>query len=235
MSKKLQPLVLIIEDEEAVASVMRYNLEKEGYTVMLSGDGAEGLDMIKQYKPDVVLLDRVLPSLSGIDICRIVRDTPEVSGVPIIIISAHGDEVDKIFGLDRGADDYLPKPFSPQELMARIRAVLRRIRPAFSNQTLKFEDIEMNLDTHIVMRHGREVRLSPIEFKILHMLIEVPGRVFSRDTLMDKIWGGDVHVGMRTIDVHITRLRKALVEYGGLDFVRTVRLGGYTLKHPREK
>ena len=235
MSKKLQPLVLVIEDEEAVASVIRYNLEKEGYMVMLSGDGAEGLEIIKKDRPDVVLLDRVLPSLSGIEVCRIVRETPEVAGTPIIIISAHGDEVDKIFGLDRGADDYLPKPFAPQELMARIRAVLRRIRPAFSNQTLKFHDIEMNLDTHTVMRFDHEVKLSPIEFKILHMLIEVPGRVFSRDTLMDKIWGGEVHVGVRTVDVHITRLRKALLEHGGLDFLRTIRLGGYALKHPTDK
>lgn len=235
-SKKLEPSVLVVEDDDSITSVIRYNLEKEGYNVVSVNDGAEGLAMVKRLKPDLVLLDRVLPSLPGIDICKAIRSTPDLAGTPVIIISAHGSEIDKIFGLDRGADDYISKPFSAPELLARIRAVLRRIRPAFSSTIFSFEDLLLDVDARTVYRGDTELKLSPIEFKILHIMIESPGRVFNREFLMDKIWGGNVFVGNRTIDVHITRLRKILESAGdGSKLIATVRLGGYTLKAARSQ
>lgn len=232
MVKKLKPSVLVVEDEESIASIIRYNLEKEGYLIITSNDGTEAIELAKHHKPDLILLDWMLPSLSGIEVCRIIRTLPDISNVPIIMISARDEEMDKIMGLERGADDYLSKPFSPKELIARIKAVLRRIRPAFSSKSLEFQDIVLDLTTHTITRNQSEIKLSPIEFKILQILMENPGRVLSRDAFMDKIWGTDIYVGSRTVDVHITRLRKALMDASkdGQNLIKTVRSGGYTLK-----
>lgn len=233
MVKNLKPSILVVEDEESIASIIRYNLEKEGYLVIPCGDGAEAVKLAQQHKPDLILLDWMLPSLSGIEVCRIIRSSPEISNVPIIMISARDEEMDKVMGLERGADDYLSKPFSPKELIARINAVLRRMRSVFSGKTLQFEDIHIDLTTHIVTKNNIEIKLSPVEFKILQILMENPGRVLSRDIFMDKIWGTDIYVGSRTIDVHITRLRKALIDASkdeGSSLIKTVRSGGYTLK-----
>lgn len=232
MAKKLTPSILVVEDEESIASIIKYNLKKAGYLVMSTNDGAEAIDIAKQHKPDLILLDWMLPGLSGIEVCRVIRGSEEIGNVPIIMISARSEEMDKIMGLERGADDYISKPFSPNELIARIKAILRRMRPAFSSKVIAFEDIQLNLSRHVLIRNEKEVSLSPIEFKILQILIENPSRVLSREYLIDKIWGTDIYVGSRTVDVHITRLRKALLSASsdGIDLLRTVRLGGYSLK-----
>jgi two-component system, OmpR family, phosphate regulon response regulator PhoB len=237
MSKKLNPSILIIEDEESVSGIIRYNLKKEGYQVLSTDDGAEGLELAKQHKPDLILLDWMLPSLSGIEVCKSIRSTEGVENIPIIMISARNEEMDKVMGLERGADDYISKPFSPAELIARIRAILRRLRPAFAGKAMVYEDIVMDMDKYLVTRGGKPVRLSPIEFRILQLLMEHPGRVLSRDALMDKIWGTELFVGSRTIDVHITRLRKCLLEASsdGIDVISTVRLTGYTLRSGKEE
>lgn len=236
MSKELKPSILIIEDEESVSGIIRYNLKKEGYTVLATDDGAEGLNLAKQHKPDLILLDWMLPSLSGIEICKIIRATEGVENIPIIMISARDEEMDKVMGLERGADDYISKPFSPNELIARIRAILRRLRPAFSSKSLSYADIVMDIEKQRVTRGSKVVKLSPIEFKILQLLMESPGRVLSREMLMDKIWGNEVYVGSRTIDVHITRLRKCLMDVSSdnIDVISTVRLTGYTLRSSNE-
>ncbi|MFN5382816.1 MAG: response regulator [Alphaproteobacteria bacterium] len=231
MTKKLTPSIMVVEDEESITAIIKYNLKKAGYLVTSTNDGSEAVALCQQYNPDLILLDWMLPGLSGIEICRIIRATPEISNIPIIMISARNEEIDKVMGLDRGADDYISKPFSPNELLARIKAVLRRMRPVFSSKVLEFQDIKLNLSSHTVVRNGKEIELSPIEFKILQMLVENPARVLSREFIMDKIWGTDVYVGSRTIDVHITRLRKALLSAStdGIDLIKTVRLGGYSL------
>jgi two-component system phosphate regulon response regulator PhoB len=237
MSKELKPSILVVEDEESIASIIKYNLKREGYIILSSQDGLDAVSVVKTHKPDLILLDWMLPGISGIEVCRIIRSTPEVCNIPIIMISARGEEVDKITGLDKGADDYIAKPFSPPELIARIRAVLRRMRPAFSSKSLEFRDVKLDLASHSVVRNGSEIKLSPIEFKILQILMENPGRVYSREALMDKIWGADVFVGSRTVDVHITRLRKSLLDVSSdeVDIIKTIRLGGYTLKADEEK
>lgn len=231
MAKELKPTILLIEDEDAIASIIKYNLKKEGYHVVSTSDGEEGYEMAKQSKPDVIVLDWMLPSMHGIDVCKMLRKAPETSNVPVIMISSRKEDIDKVTGLEYGADDYMVKPFSQVELIARIKAVLRRIRPAFSGKELSFLDIHLDLGAHRVTRAGKELKLSPIEFKILQILMENPGRVISRDSLMDKIWGNEVFVGVRTVDVHITRLRKALLDYAtdDHDVIKTIRLAGYTL------
>lgn len=231
MAKELKPTILLIEDEDAIASIIKYNLKKEGYHVISASDGEEGYEVAKRTRPDVILLDWVLPSMQGIDVCKMLRKSPETSNVPVIMISSKKEDIDKVMGLEYGADDYMVKPFSQVELIARIKAVLRRIRPAFSGKELSFLDISLDLGGHKVTRGGKEIKLSPIEFKILQILMENPGRVISRDSLMDKIWGNEVFVGVRTVDVHITRLRKALLDYSkdNHDVIKTIRLAGYTL------
>jgi two-component system phosphate regulon response regulator PhoB len=232
MSKILQPSILVVEDESAISSIVKYNLKKEGFNVEVIEDGAEALDFINKNKPDLILLDWMLPSLSGIDICKSVRSNTDTSNIPIIMLTAKSEEANKLSGLERGADDYITKPFSPAELIARIKAILRRIRPAFSGKIVSFEDIVIDTQAHMVTRNNKELNLSPIEFKILQVLIENPGKVFSRDALMDKIWGSEVYVGARTIDVHITRLRKILLEASTdeYDVIKTIRLAGYTIR-----
>lgn len=226
-----QPTILVVEDEEAIMTLLRYNLEKEGFRVHCAMDGEEALTQVKEYKPDLIVLDWMLPSMSGVDVCRSLRRNGETKNIPIIMLSARGEEDDRVQGLDSGADDYVTKPFSPSELIARIRAVFRRIRPAFSQETLEFENVSMDLSTHRVTRSDIEIHLGPTEFRLLRYFMEHPGRVFSREQLLDAVWGQDIFVELRTVDVHIRRLRKAL-NYDGqqCDLVRTVRAAGYALE-----
>lgn len=223
--------MLIVEDEVAIVTLLRYNLEREGFRVYSTGDGEEAVTMVKEYKPDVIVLDWMLPSMSGIDICKQLRWSPETKGIPIIMLSARGEESDRIRGLDAGADDYIVKPFSPAELIARIRAIFRRFRPALSEKTMSFADIKMDVSAHKVTRGGNDVHLSPTEFSLLRYFMEHPGRVFSREQLLDAVWGHDIYVELRTVDVHVRRLRKGL-DYDGnqTDLIRTVRSAGYALE-----
>ena len=230
----MSPLVLIVEDEDALVTLLRYNLEKEGFRSASAGDGDEALVMIKEETPDLILLDWMLPLTSGIEVCRQLRRQPETRDVPVIMLTARGEEGDKVRGLNSGADDYITKPFSPSELMARVRAVLRRAQPALSADVLEFEDLSMDLAAHRVKRGRRNVRLGPTEYRLLRHLLQHPGRVFSREQLLDAVWGHDVYVEPRTVDVHIRRLRKALNDNEDADLIRTVRAAGYALDHPGE-
>ncbi len=227
----METSVLIVEDEVAIVTLLRYNLEREGFRVYSTGDGEEAVTMVKEYKPDVIVLDWMLPSMSGIDICKQLRWSTDTKGIPIIMLSARGEESDRIRGLDAGADDYIVKPFSPAELVARIRAIFRRFRPALSEKLMSFADIKMDVTGHKVTRGTTEIHLSPTEFSLLRYFMEHPGRVFSREQLLDAVWGHDIYVELRTVDVHVRRLRKGL-DYDGKqpDLIRTVRSAGYALE-----
>ena len=223
--------VLIVEDEVAIVTLLRYNLEKEGYAVISTGDGEEALQMVKDHRPDIIVLDWMLPGMTGVEICKHIRWNNDIKNTPIIMLSARGEEGDRIRGLDSGADDYMVKPFSPPELISRINAVFRRIRPSLSGKTLEFAGIVMDLTSHKVTRDGSDVHLSPTEFSLLRHLMEHPGRVFAREQLLDSVWGHDIYVELRTVDVHVRRLRKALNHDGKQhDLVRTVRSAGYALE-----
>ena len=226
----MNPLILVVEDEAALVTLLRYNLEREGFRVAAAADGEEALLLAREEKPDLVLLDWMLPLLSGIEVCRQLRRMTETRGVPIIMLTARGEEGDKLRGLDSGADDYITKPFSPSELVARIRAVMRRTRPAVNGEVLHYDDLVMDLASHRVRRKGRDVHLGPTEFRLLRHLLEHQGRVFSREQLLDIVWGQDVYVEPRTVDVHIRRLRKALNAEEDSDLIRTVRSAGYALE-----
>ena len=221
--------ILIVEDEEALCALLEYNLKKEGFAIDMRTDGEDGLEAISEEKPDLVLLDWMLPKVSGIEICRQIRVRPETRDLPIIMLTARGEEDDRIRGLDTGADDYLTKPFSMSELVARVRAVLRRTRPTLSGDVATFGDIMLDRETRRVRRSDREVHLGPTEFRLLDCLLQRPGRVFSREQLLDLVWGRDVYVEARTVDVHVGRLRKALNRRGERDPIRTVRAAGYAL------
>jgi two-component system phosphate regulon response regulator PhoB len=225
----VQPYVLVMEDEDALATLLSYNLEKEGYRVVVAADGEEGMLQIEERLPDLVLLDWMLPKLSGIEVCRRIRGKSETRNMPIIMLTARGEESDRIRGLDTGADDYLTKPFSMSELIARIRAVLRRIRPGLADDRLNHGDIVIDRVAHRVRRSGQEIHLGPTEFRLLDHLMQHPGRVFSREQLLDAVWGSDVYVEARTVDVHVGRLRKALNVEGTVNPIRTVRSAGYSL------
>ena len=225
----MNPYILVVEDEDALATLLQYNLDKEGYQVAVATDGEEALVLASERQPDLVLLDWMLPKVSGIEVCRRLRARPETRNVPILMLTARGEESDRVRGLDTGADDYLIKPFSMTELSARIRAVLRRIRPGLAEDRLEFVDIVMDRVSHRVRRAGREVHLGPTEFRLLDYLMQHPGRVFSREQLLDAVWGSDVYVEARTVDVHIGRLRKALNLDSEMDPIRTVRSAGYSL------
>jgi two-component system phosphate regulon response regulator PhoB len=225
----LTPYILVVEDEDALATLLQYNLEKEGYEVTVAGDGEEALIQIDERLPDLVVLDWMLPKVSGIEVCRRLRSRPETRNVPIIILTARGEETDRIRGLDTGADDYVVKPFSMTELTARLRAVLRRIRPGLAEDRIRHGDIVIDRVAHRVRRAGREVHLGPTEFRLLDYLMQHPGRVFSREQLLDAVWGSDVYVEARTVDVHVGRLRKALNQEVEPDPIRTVRSAGYSL------
>ena len=226
----MTPHILVFEDEDALATLLQYNLEKEGYKVSVASDGEEGLMQAEEETPDLVQLDWMLPKVSGIEVCRRLRGRPETRNVPIIMLTARGEDSDRVRGLDTGADDYLTKPVSMVELNARIRAVLRRIRPGLADDRVSHGDIIIDRVAHRVKRDGKEVHLGPTEFRLLDYLMQHPGRVFSREQLLDAVWGSDVYVEVRTVDVHVGRLRKALtVTDGSRDPIRTVRSAGYAL------
>ncbi len=226
----MNQLIMIIEDEEAIVTMLKYNLEKEGFDVCIATDGEEAMDGIRMNRPALILLDWMLPGMSGIEICKQVRYNHDLRNTPIIMLTARGEEADKVKGLSVGADDYQTKPFSIPELIARIRALLRRVQPIDSSQgELVFEDIRMDLSTRRVTRGPRFVHLGPTEFRLLQYLLERPKQVFPREVLLKEVWGADIHVELRTVDVHVRRLRKALNEGGERDLIRTVRAAGYAI------
>ena len=225
-----QPTILIVEDEAAIVTMLRYNLERENMYVFEASDGEEALKILAESHVDLVLLDWMLPVMSGIEVCRQIRRKPESRDLPVIMVTARGEESDRIRGLDTGADDYVTKPFAIGELLARIRALLRRTAPSHPQGQLSYADIEMDLSAHRVMRSGRSIHLGPTEFRLLRYFMEHPGRVFSREQLLNAVWGPNIYVETRTVDVHIRRLRKALNHsQGAADLIRTVRAAGYAL------
>ncbi len=226
----MKPRILIVEDEEALRPMLRYNFEEEGFDVSEAADGEEARTLIAEEKPDLVVLDWMLPKLSGIELCRQLRRDPDTKNLPIIMLTARSEESDRLRGLNTGADDFITKPFSPAELVARVHAVLRRARPALEEEQIACCDIVMNLVSHRVTRGGRIIHLGPTEFRLLRHFLEHPGRVYSREQLLDSVWGHDVYVELRTVDTHIRRLRKALNEGGEADVIRTVRAAGYALE-----
>ncbi len=221
--------ILVTEDEEALCALLEYNLRSDGFAVTICRNGEEALEAIRVEKPDLLLLDWMLPHVSGIEICRQVRARPETRELPIIMLTARGENDDRIRGLDTGADDYVTKPFAMTELLARIRAVLRRASPTLAGDIATFGDVVLDRETRRVRRGEREVRVGPTEFRLLDCLMQRPGRVFSREQLLDLVWGRDVYVEARTVDVHVGRLRKALNRKGERDPIRTVRAAGYAL------
>ncbi|MDO7634169.1 MAG: phosphate regulon transcriptional regulator PhoB [Paracoccaceae bacterium] len=227
--KKNQPVVLVVEDEPAQREVLAFNLDAEGYDVVQAANGEEALIMVDEVMPDIIVLDWMMPNLSGIEVCRRLKMRPETRGISIIMLSAKSEEVDRVRGLETGADDYVIKPYSIVELMARVKAQLRRTRPTTVGLVLEYRDIRLNSETHKVYRGEAVLKLGPTEFRLLSTFIEKPGRVWSREQLLDRVWGRDIYVDTRTVDVHIGRLRKALCEFGGDDPLRTVRGAGYSL------
>lgn len=229
MSTAEQPTVLVVEDEPAQREVLAYNLEAEGFAVAKAENGEEGLMLVDEASPDIIVLDWMLPNVSGIEVCRRLKTRSDTRNIPIIMLSARSEEVDRVRGLETGADDYVVKPYSVVELMARVRTQLRRTRPASVGERLEFEDIILDAETHKVTRNAKPLKLGPTEFRLLSTFMEKPGRVWSREQLLDRVWGRDIYVDTRTVDVHIGRLRKALCQHGGEDPVRTVRGAGYAL------
>ncbi|MEM9739004.1 MAG: phosphate regulon transcriptional regulator PhoB [Pseudomonadota bacterium] len=226
----MRPYVLIAEDDDGVVELLRYNLVNENYEAGIASDGEEALIMIEERAPDMLLLDWMLPKVPGIEVCRQLRARTDTANMPIIMLTARSEETDRIRGLDTGADDYVTKPFSTTELMARVRAVMRRIRPGLMEDRLTIGDIIIDRTGHTVERGGKSIHLGPTEFRLLDYFMQHPGRVFSREQLLDSVWGSDVYVEARTVDVHVGRLRKALRQNGGFDPIRTVRSAGYALK-----
>jgi two-component system phosphate regulon response regulator PhoB len=224
-----RPTVLLVEDEPAQREVLCYNLEAEGFRVIQAADGEEALAQIREDLPDLIVLDWMMPKLSGLEVCRQLKSRPETRRVPVIMLSARSEEVDRVRGLETGADDYVIKPYSVTELMARVRANLRRSRPSTVGVVLEFNDIRLDSETHRVHRDEKVLKLGPTEFRLLATFMEKPGRVWSREQLLDRVWGRDIYVETRTVDVHIGRLRKALCQHGGDDPLRTVRGAGYAL------
>jgi two-component system phosphate regulon response regulator PhoB len=225
----MKPLVLIVEDEAPLVTMLRYNLEREGFAVDAAADGEEALLRIAERRPDAVLLDWMLPLVSGLEVCRQLRRAAATRGLPVIMLTAKSEEGDRVRGLDSGADDYVVKPFSPGELVARLRAVIRRAQPDPADNVLRYADVAMDLTAHRVSRGSKPVHLGPTEFRLLRHFLQHPGRVFSREQLLDRVWGHDAELEIRTVDVHIRRLRKALNGAGASDLLRTVRSVGYAL------
>jgi two-component system phosphate regulon response regulator PhoB len=221
--------LLLVEDDRALADLVTFHFERSGYDVTRTGDGEEALILVDELKPDVILLDWMIEGISGIEVCRRLRRRATTANVPIMMLTARGEESDRIRGFETGADDYVTKPFSPRELVARTMAVLRRVRPALVGEQLAYRDIDMDVEAHRVRRGGSPVQLGPTEFRLLRHLLEHPGRVFSRERLLDAVWQHDADIDARTVDVHIRRLRKALNEGGRPDIIRTVRSAGYSL------
>ena len=224
-----KPTLLLVEDDRALADLLMWHFDREGYEIVRTADGDEALILADERIPDLVILDWMIEGVSGIEVCRRLRRRASTAHVPIIMLTARGEESDRIRGLETGADDYVTKPFSPRELLARVAAVLRRVRPALAGEQLAYADIEMDVEAHRVRRADRPVKLGPTEFRLLRHFMEHPGRVFSRERLLDSVWGHDPDIDARTVDVHIRRLRKALNEGGCPDLLRTVRSAGYAL------
>ena len=229
MAPSDQPTVLVVEDEPAQREVLTYNFEAEGFRVAQASNGEEALILIEEAPPDVIVLDWMLPNVSGIEVCRRLKMRPETRAVPIIMLSARSEEVDRVRGLETGADDYLIKPYSLVELVARVRTQLRRTRPSVVGLVLSYGDLRLDSETYRVFRGDKVLKLGPTEFRLLATFMEKPGRVWSREQLLDRVWGRDIYVDTRTVDVHIGRLRKALCAHGGDDLLRTVRGAGYAL------
>ncbi|HPD93638.1 MAG: phosphate regulon transcriptional regulator PhoB [Rhodobacter sp.] len=229
MSRNDNPLVLVVDDEPAQRALLSYNLEAAGFRVATASDGEEALLLVAEESPDVILLDWMLPRVSGIEVCRQLKAQRGAADAAIIMVSARSDESDRVRGLETGADDYITKPYSVTELLARVRANLRRVRPARAGQALEVRDLRLDPETHRVHRAGAELHLGPTEFRLLAALMEKPGRVWTREALLDRVWGRDIYVDTRTVDVHIGRLRKAIGARGGEDLIRTVRGAGYSL------
>ena len=225
----MQPTVLIVEDEPAQQAVLSYNLKAEGFAVLEADNGDDALILVYENMPDAIVLDWMLPRTSGIEVCRHLKQKPETRAIPVIMLSARSEEVDRVRGLETGADDYVVKPYSVVELMARIRSQLRRTRAAAMGERLKFGDIELDAETYKVYRADQQLKLGPTEFRLLSTFMEKPGRVWTRNQLLDRVWGRDIYVDTRTVDVHVGRLRKALCMHGGPDPLRTVRGAGYAL------
>jgi two-component system phosphate regulon response regulator PhoB len=225
----MKPTVLVVEDEPAQREILSYNLQSEGFEVVLAKDGEDALLCVSETPPDVILLDWMLPIISGIEVCRQLKSRSKTNMIPIIMLSARSEDVDKVRGLDTGADDYLSKPYSVAELIARVRAQLRRSRPSTVGQLLTFQDLSVDTEKHVVTLAGVDIKLGPTEYRLLCTLIEKPGRVWTRETLLDRVWGRDMDVDTRTVDVHVGRLRKALKSAGAPDPIRTVRGTGYAL------
>jgi two-component system, OmpR family, phosphate regulon response regulator PhoB len=225
----MNPSVLVVEDDRALCDLLTWNLSAEGYDVRSTGDGEEALMMVREQHPDAIILDWMIEQVPGIEVCRQLRKDRDTAGIPIVMLTARGEEEDRIRGLKTGADDYVTKPFSPRELMARIEALLRRSRPALSGATLQFADIELDPASHRVRRNGEAIHLGPTEFRLLRYFMERPGRVLSRQQILDGVWGMDSDIDERTVDVHIRRLRKAINRAGDVDPIRTVRAAGYSM------
>jgi two-component system phosphate regulon response regulator PhoB len=225
----IRPTVLLVEDEPAQRELLAYNLEAEGFDVITADNGEDGLILVDENDPDLIVLDWMMPQLSGIEVCRRLKSNSKTRHIPVIMLSARSEEVDRVRGLETGADDYVVKPYSVIELMARVKAHLRRIRAAAVGDRLEYGDIMLDPETHKVFRSQSELKLGPTEFRLLSTFMEKPGRVWSRDQLLDRVWGRDIYVDTRTVDVHVGRLRKALCQHGGDDPLRTVRGAGYAL------
>lgn len=223
------PTVLLVEDEPAQREVLSYNLKSEGFDVVTAADGDEAMMLVEEEMPDIIVLDWMLPGISGIEICRRLKSKTETRAIPVLMLSARAEEVDRVRGLETGADDYVVKPYSVLELMARVRTQLRRVRPSTMGAQLEYEDILLDSETHRVTRGDNALKLGPTEFRLLSTFMEKPGRVWSREQLLDRVWGRDIYVDSRTVDVHVGRLRKALCVHGGEDPLRTVRGAGYAL------
>ena len=222
-------MLLLVEDDRALADLLIWHFEREGYSIVRTADGDEALVLAEERTPDLVILDWMIEGVSGIEVCRRLRRKESTGAVPIIMLTARGEESDRIRGLETGADDYVTKPFSPRELLARVGAVLRRVRPALTGEQLSYADLELDVNSHRVRRAEMPVRLGPTEFRLLRYLMENPGRVFSRERLLDAVWGHDSDIDARTVDVHVRRLRNALNQGGLPDLIRTVRSAGYSL------
>jgi two-component system phosphate regulon response regulator PhoB len=225
----IRPTVLLVEDEPAQREMLAYNLEAEGFDVITADNGEDGLILVDENDPDLIVLDWMMPQLSGIEVCRRLKSNSKTRQIPVIMLSARAEEVDRVRGLETGADDYVVKPYSLIELMARVKAHVRRIRAAAVGNRLEYGDIMLDPETHKVFRSQSELKLGPTEFRLLSTFMEKPGRVWSRDQLLDRVWGRDIYVDTRTVDVHVGRLRKALCQHGGDDPLRTVRGAGYAL------
>ena len=221
--------ILLVEDDRPLADLVIFHFERAGYAVTRTGDGEEALLLVEEVEPDVIILDWMIEGISGLEVCRRVRRRPATANIPVVMLTARGEESDRIRGLDTGADDYVTKPFSPRELVARVAAVMRRVRPAVAAEQLAYADIEMDVAAHRVRRGGQAIALGPTEFRLLRHFMESPGRVFSRSRLIDAVWSHDSEIDARTVDVHVRRLRKALNDGGRPDLIRTVRSAGYSL------